>query len=99
MALQIRLYQDRRNNSTNYGKIYGQAANKAPIGIDELSEHMAKHNCPYSKGIIKAILTDMVSCVKELMLDGQPVKISDLYTDNSDYGDGGGDDDPDTQRP
>ena len=33
---------------------------------------------PYSKGAIKGMLTDMVSCIKELLLEGKNVKIADL---------------------
>ena len=39
---------------------------------------MASHNTPFSKGAIKGMITDMVSCVKELTLQGFAVKIDDL---------------------
>ena len=39
---------------------------------------MANHNTPYSEGLIKGVLTDMISCTKELILDGKNVKIDDL---------------------
>ena len=39
---------------------------------------MSKHNSPYSGGVIKGVLTDMVDCIKELLLDGKCVKIDDL---------------------
>lgn len=76
--LKINLYKNKNSNSTNYGKIYGRCENSAPIDIDGLAKHMAEHNSPYSKGVIKGILDDMVSCMKELLLMGQPVKIADL---------------------
>ena len=47
-------------------------------GIDELAEHMASHNTPFSKGAIKGLLTDMVSCVKEPVLQNKAVKIDNL---------------------
>ncbi|MDE6807715.1 MAG: DNA-binding protein, partial [Prevotella sp.] len=46
--------------------------------LDGLAEHMANHNTPYSKGALKGMLTDMVSCIKELLLEGKNVKIADL---------------------
>ena len=52
--------------------------NAEPIGVEQLAKHMSEHNMPYSQGVIKGILTDMVSCIKELMLMGQPVKLADL---------------------
>jgi hypothetical protein len=39
---------------------------------------MSNHNTPYSSGVIKGVLTDMVSCTKELILDGKNVKMDDL---------------------
>jgi hypothetical protein len=39
---------------------------------------MANHNTPFSPGAIKGMLTDMVICIKELLLDGKAVKIDDL---------------------
>ena len=48
------------------------------VDLTELSKHMANHNSPYSAGVIKGVLTDMVSCIKELILEGKSVKIDDL---------------------
>ena len=48
------------------------------INLDDLAEHMSNHNTPYSKGAIKGMLTDMVGCIKELLLEGKNVKIADL---------------------
>ena len=48
------------------------------IGLDELAEHMASHNTPFSKGANKGILTDAVVCTKELLLLGKNVKFPDL---------------------
>ena len=39
---------------------------------------MAKHGTAYSKGTMWAVITDMITCVHELILRGQAVKIDDL---------------------
>ena len=39
---------------------------------------MSAHNTPYSKGAIAGVLTDMVACIRELVLEGVAVKIPDL---------------------
>ena len=39
---------------------------------------MSEHNTPYSKGAIKGVLTDMIGCVRELMLEGKAVKLEGL---------------------
>ncbi|RGW38897.1 DNA-binding protein [Segatella copri] len=61
-----------------YGKYYARPVVTETIGIDELAEHMSSHNTPFSKGAIKGLLTDMVSCVKELVLQNKAVKIDNL---------------------
>ena len=48
------------------------------IDLEQLAEHMANHNTPYSKGAILGVLTDMVNCIRELVLDGNAVKIPNL---------------------
>ena len=35
-----------------YGKYYARPVVTETIGIDELAEHMASHNTPFSKGAI-----------------------------------------------
>ena len=76
--LKVNFYKNKRQGDKNYGKVYGRAENAAPIGLEQLAEHMAQHNTPFSAGTIKGILTDMVGCIKELLLEGKNVKIADL---------------------
>lgn len=57
-----------------YGKYYAYPVITQTVGIDGLAEHMASHNTPFSKGAIKGMITDMVSCIKQ----GFAVKIDDL---------------------
>ena len=61
-----------------YGKYYAYPVITQTVDIDGLAEHMASHNTPFSKGAIKGMITDMVSCIKELTLQGIAVKIDDL---------------------
>lgn len=78
MAVKVYLQQDKRTSSATFGRYYAYADNEKPIGIKELAQHMSEHNTPYSKGVIKGILTDMVGCIRELNLSGVPVKLDDL---------------------
>lgn len=76
------LYKVVKNNNKTlpgaYGKHYARPIVTETIGIDQLAEHMASHNTPFSAGAVRGILTDMVKCVKELVLKGIAVKIDDL---------------------
>lgn len=75
------LYTLRKNTdmtSQKYGKYYAYPVIEETFQLDDLAAHMANHNTPYSKGAIKGVLADMVSCIKELILEGKNVKIADL---------------------
>jgi predicted histone-like DNA-binding protein len=61
-----------------YGKWFAKNVVEETINLDALAEHMSNHNSPYSKGVIKGLLTDMIQCIKELLLEGKNVKIDDL---------------------
>ena len=76
------LYQLKKNNNEKmketYGKYYALPVITQTIGIDELAAHMTSHNTGFSPGQVKGILTDMVKCIKEQVLNGVAVKIDDL---------------------
>ena len=61
-----------------FGKWFAKNVVEETIDLDALAEHMSHHNSPYSKGVIKGLLTDMIACIKELLLEGKNVKIDDL---------------------
>ena len=76
------LYIVKQNNNEKmpetYGKYYAYPVVTQTYDSDMLADHMASHNTPFSKGAIKGMITDMVSCIKELTLQGFAVKIDDL---------------------
>ena len=72
------LKQNKNRKSPAFGKWFAYPVIEETIDLDALAEHMSNHNTPYSKGAIKGMLTDMVSCIKELLLEGKNVKIADL---------------------
>ena len=76
--IRVKLYQNNNKTSKAYNKWYPRVVTEETIGLDELAEHMASHNTPFSKGAIKGILTDAVVCTKELLLLGKNVKFPDL---------------------
>ena len=61
-------------------KIYAQAQYSSIVELEEFAEHMSNHNSPFSKGTLMGILTDAVSCLRELLLEGRRVKLGDMGT-------------------
>ena len=76
--LRYRLYQDNRRNAPNPGFWYARPTVSQTYDLNDLAEHMAQHDTPFSKGVIYGVLTDMVNCIRELVLDGNAVKIPNL---------------------
>ena len=71
-------YQNKNEESKAYGKWYARAVNTGTVELDDLAQHMSEHNTPFSKGAIAGVLTDMVSCIRELTLEGKAVKLPNL---------------------
>ena len=59
-------------------KAYAFLQTRATLSIDEIADHMVTHGCQYDRGDIIAILIKLVSCSKELMLDGYRIQFGDL---------------------
>ena len=78
IMLELNLYRNTMTTSKGYGMIYGRVEKKETYDLAKLAEHMHNHNSPYSSGVILGILKDMVSCIRELCLEGNQVKIADL---------------------
>ena len=57
---------------------YAKSVQDRTIDFEDLVTHMSEHNSPYSRGVIHGVLTDMLDCVKELVLDGKSVRLGDL---------------------
>ena len=76
--IRYKKYQVTGEKSPLKGLWYARPVIEDTIDIERLAKHMANHNSPYSSGVIKGVLADMVSCTKELVLDGKNVKLDDL---------------------
>ena len=57
---------------------YARTTPDKVVDFNALVEHMGEHNIAYSRGVISGVLTDMLDCVKELVLDGKSVRLGDL---------------------
>lgn len=46
--------------------------------LDKFCKHIASHNAGYSRGMVKAILSDMCDCLIEQLLNGNKIKLGSL---------------------
>lgn len=76
--IRYKKYQMTGENSPLKGLWYARPVIEETYDTERLAKHMANHNTPYSAGVVKGVLTDMISCIKELILDGKNVKLDDI---------------------
>lgn len=76
--IRYKKYQMTGENSPLKDLWYARPVIEETYDTERLAKHMANHNTPYSAGVVKGVLTDMISCIKELILDGKNVKLDDL---------------------
>lgn len=46
--------------------------------LNKFSKHIASHHSGYSRGIVKAILSDMCDCMVEQLLNGNKIKLGEF---------------------
>lgn len=76
--LNYKIYTNKNKKSPGYGKFYARAVVNETKNIEQLAEYMSQHNTPFSKGVIKGMITDMVDSIRELTLSGAAVKLDNL---------------------
>ena len=76
--VQYKLVKFNNSKSEYNGYYYAKADHEETYDLDALVKHMANHNSPFSEGTISGVLKDMVSCIRELLLDSKKVKLDDL---------------------
>lgn len=73
------LYQNNNDSSKAYGKWYARAVSGGDmVDLNALAKHMEQHNSGFSKAMCLGVMTAMVNCIKEMVLDGKRVKIDNL---------------------
>ena len=79
MALELNLTLNNNDSIEGVkGKYYPRVEYKGTMSTLQLAKHMSEHTTSFSKGEINGMLTDLVSCIKELCLLGYVVKLEDL---------------------
>lgn len=77
MAIEYKIYKSNINNGTK-DKYYGRVTYNEMYDLPKLAAHMASHNTSFSRGQILAILTDIVKCIRELLIDSKKVRLDNL---------------------
>ena len=76
----INLRQNTNDESTAYGKYFAEVERKEPINLKGFCRHMTEHGKIASEQMCELVIKQMVDCMKELVSQGQPVKLDGLGT-------------------
>jgi nucleoid DNA-binding protein len=76
----INLRQNNNDDSSAFGKYFAEVERKEPINLKGFCRHMTEHGKIASFQMCELVIKQMVECMKELVCQGQPVKIDGLGT-------------------
>ena len=65
-------------NKDEAPKAYAKNQVREVWSLDRFCKHIASHNSGYSRGLVKAILTDMCDCMVEQLLNGNKIRLGSL---------------------
>ena len=76
----INLRQNKNSSSNGYGKWYPEADSKEPLALKGFCRHMTEHGKLADYQMVVLVVQQVVECMKELISQGQPVKLEGLGT-------------------
>ena len=76
----INLRQNKNDESTAYGKYFAEVDAKEPLNLKGFAAHMTSHGKIADYQMCVLVLGQMVDCLKELITQGQPVKLDGFGT-------------------
>ena len=76
----INLRQNKNDESTAYGKYFAEVDSKEPLNLKGFAKHMTGHGKIADYQMCVLVLGQVVECMRELLAQGQPVKLDGLGT-------------------
>ena len=76
----INLRQNKNSQSNGYGHWYPEADSKEPLALKGFCRHMTEHGKLADYQMVVLVVQQVVECMKELICQGQPVKLEGLGT-------------------
>ncbi len=76
----INLRQNKNDQSSAYGKFFAEVDAKQPLNLKGFAAHMSSHGKIADYQMCVLVLGQVVECLKELITQGQPVKLDGFGT-------------------
>lgn len=78
IAFQVNLRKEQNISSKSYGHVFPVAEKKEALSLKGFARHLAEHGKLASYEMLVLVLQSVVSCMRELATQGQPVKLDGL---------------------
>ena len=80
LTMLIDLYKCRVSTSKNYGCIYGRIFRRKGLNLRGFAKHISEHGSLVKYDLAVLVLQNIVECLREMMVQGVPVKLDGLGT-------------------
>ena len=80
IAFPVNLRLNQNSYSSVYGKYFAEPDPKEPLNLKGFAKHISDHGKLVTYDLAQLVLLNIVSCLKELITQGQPVKLDGFGT-------------------
>jgi hypothetical protein len=80
IAFPVNLRKNQNQYNSAYGKYYAEADAKEPLNLKGFARHISEHGKLVDYSMAVLVLQNIVSCLKEMVTQGQPVKLDGFGT-------------------
>jgi len=80
LTMLIDLYQNKMTTSKGYGMYYGRVFRRKGLNLKGFAKHITEHGSLVKYDLAVLVLQNIVACLREMMVQGIPVKLDGLGT-------------------
>ena len=80
IAFPVNLRRNNNQYNNGYGKYYPEADTKEPLNLKGFARHLSEHGKLVDYPMAVLVLQNIVTCLKEMAIQGQPVKLDGFGT-------------------
>ena len=80
IAFPVNLRKNQNKYNAAYGKYYAEVDSKEPLNLKGFARHLSEHGKLVDYPMAVLVLQNIVACMKEMALQGQPVKLDGFGT-------------------
>ena len=80
IAFPVNLRKNKNEYNAAYGKYFPEVDTKEPLNLKGFARHLAEHGRLVDYPMAVLVLQNIVSCLKEMIAQGQPVKLDGFGT-------------------